>query len=277
MSGKTGSTGVPRQILTALLATVAVVACGVPAPAQSNSLLHPKSNLHRRQAGRVPTSQPATRQPLSPAAGRAAGFSPRGAANSNDPADQPPPNTVLLAVSPFAVEAPQPRKIKVNDLVTVIIRETRTSLSDAKMKSEKEWEMKAELAKWFRLDKDDHLVAQTFPDSTPGVDFTFENTYEGKGKYDRKDSLTTRITATVIDVKPNGNLVLEARKRVKVADEDLVATLTGTCRSEDISAQNTVLSTQIADLEIEMPDEGAVRDATRRGWLMRLFDFLRPI
>jgi len=189
---------------------------------------------------------------------------------------EPPPNPVLLAVSPIAFEPPQPKVIEVNSLVTIIIRESRTSLNDAKMKSEKDWQTQATLARWFRLNPEDHLVAQTF-DPAPGVDWDFQNTYEGKGKYDRKDELTTRITARVIDVKPNGNLVLEARKSIKTGDEVLLATLTGECRSEDVTAANTVLSTQIADLQIEMPDKGAVRDATTRGWLMRLFDFAKPI
>ena len=86
----------------------------------------------------------------------------------------------------------------------------------------------------------------------------------------------TRIQARVIDVKPNGNLVLEARKRITVDEEDQIATLSGVCRSKDVTAQNSVLSTQVADLEISVSHTGAARDASRRGWAMRLFDLLRP-
>jgi len=262
-----------RRCRIGLLATFVLAVMCAAANAQNNSVLHGQ----RRQAARPVAGGASTNdaQPLSPVAG--VGVRSRGQV-ANDYDDEPPPNEVLVAVSPFGVEPPKPRKVLVNDLVTIIVRESRTSLSDAKMKSEKDWEMKSELSKWFRLDKDDHLVAQTFPSgATPGIDFTFENKYEGKGKYDRKDTLTTRITARVIDVKPNGNLVLEARKRVEVGEEVMTATLTGECRSVDVTAMNTVLSTQIADLEITLPDRGAVRDATRRGWLMRLFDLLRPI
>lgn len=260
-----------RSRLIPLVAWMLVI-CGHSAMAQSNSLLHANSQARHQRNQPPPTTQPATGLPLE----LATGF---GLRPPPQPVNwlEPPPNPVLLAASPYAVEAPQPQRISVNDLITIIIRESRTSLNDAKLKSEKEWEMKAELAKWFRLDVHDHLVPQTFTDGKPGVDFKFANSYEGKGKYDRKDSLTTRITATVIDVKPNGNLVLEAKKRIKTGDEILIATLMGVCRSEDVTAANTVLSTQIADLEIDIPDIGAVRDATRRGWLMRMFDLLRPI
>jgi flagellar L-ring protein precursor FlgH len=265
----------------ALVGAVLMILCtsAAPAVAQHNSLLglKPHNNGNSTGGDRLPaasqpalpdalTARPANGVPLPPPArpkSRAAnGF-------------EPPPNPLLLAVSPIAFEPPQPKVIEVNSLVTIIIRESRTSLNDAKMKSEKDWQTQATLARWFRL-QDCNLVAQEFPNGAPGIDWDFQNTYDTKGKYDRKDELTTRITARVIDVKPNGNLVLEARKRIKTGDEVLLATLTGECRSEDVTAANTVLSTQIADLEVERPDQGAVRDATTRGWLMRLFDFLKP-
>ena len=189
---------------------------------------------------------------------------------------EPQPNEVLLAVSPIAVAAPKPRTFEVHDLITVVVRESRKSASDAKLKSEKDWTLQWELAKWLRLNPEDQLVPQTFPNGTPGIDSDLKNKYEGKGKYDRSDELTTRITATIIDVKPNGNLVLEATKSIRTGDELVIATLIGECRSEDVTAQNTVLSTQLANLEIDMPERGAVRDATRRGWLMRAFDLIRP-
>ena len=261
-----------RRLAAGLLAVAVVAWSGAQTSAQDNSLLHGQRRQAARPAAGASADDPA---PINPSDGVGVRGRQQVAADYDE---EPPPNEVLVTFSPFGVEPPKPRKIQVHDLVTIIVRESRTSLSDAKMKSEKDWEMKSELTKWLRLDKNDHLVAQDFSsDVTPGVDFSFENSYEGKGKYDRKDTLTTRITARVIDVKPNGNLVLEARKRVEVGEEVLTATLTGECRSLDVTAQNTVLSTQIADLEITLPDQGAVRDATRRGWLMRLFDLLRPI
>lgn len=186
-------------------------------------------------------------------------------------------NPLVLRVSPIAVAAPEPRKIEVNDLITIIVRQSKSALSDSSLESEKEWEIKSELAKFLRLNPNNHLIPQTFEEGTPGIDFNFENSYEGAGRADRRDEFTTRISATVIDVKPNGNLVLEAKNRIKMDEEEQTVTLTGTCRTVDISAQNTVLSTQLADLEIVSENTGAVRDASRRGWLMRLFDLARPL
>ena len=115
-----------------------------------------------------------------------------------------------------------------------------------------------------------------FSAGNPAAEFDFKNDYGGDGKYDRKDELTTRVTARVIDVKPNGNLVLEATKSITIDEEGYIITLVGECRGRDVTPENTVLSTQIAEPEISVRHSGALRDATRRGWLMRTFDFLRP-
>ncbi|MGH7176477.1 MAG: flagellar basal body L-ring protein FlgH, partial [Tepidisphaeraceae bacterium] len=52
--------------------------------------------------------------------------------------------------------------------------------------------------------------------------------------------------------------------------------LTGICRAEDIDPDNTILSTQLFDLELSKSNTGAVRDTTKRGWVPRLLDMLNP-
>lgn len=191
------------------------------------------------------------------------------------PSEQPPPNPHLLRSSPIAVELPKPRKIQVHDLITIIVREDKRASSDSKLESERQWKVESELAKWFRL-AGGNLVAQPLPDA-PGVLFDFDNQYDGEGKTERQDSLITRITATVTDVKPNGTLVLEAKKAIATDEDRQIMTLTGVCRALDVTPQNTVLSTQLADAQIDVQHTGPARDASRRGWLMRFFDLLRPL
>ncbi len=247
-----------------LVISTAAVALALEAGAQTNSL----AKRGRQMLGHppAPSSQPAARSDVI-LGGPPADLGP---ASSNAV------NPVLLAISPIAVEVPEPRKIQVHDLVTVIVREDKKSTSDAKLESDKQWQIDAELKKWFRLDLHDRLVPQTFPNGTPGMDFEFNNKYDGEGKIERGDTLTLRITATVLDVRPNGTLVLEARKRIKNDEDVQIMTLTGTCRTEDVTAQNTVLSTQLADAEVVTEHTGPARDAARRGWLMKAFDWLRP-
>jgi flagellar L-ring protein precursor FlgH len=250
------------------LAALVITTSGPAADAQSNSLFH--------RTGNRPTSTPTTQ----PATGVAEVLLPapliRGL-QSNEDNGPPPPNEVLLAASLIAVEAPRPRKIKVNDLITVVIREEKRATSDSDLKRDKKWEIAAELKKWIRLNEAHKLVPQIFPAGNPAVDLEYDDKYEGKGKVGRKDTLITRITAKVVDVKPNGILVLEANKDIGVDEDRQIATLTGICRSEDVTAQNTILSTQLADAKINIQHSGPARDAARRGWLARIWDFIRPL
>jgi len=237
------------------------------ASAQSNSLFG-----NGRRSARVPTTQPATgaREAMLPASPAA-----QPALSPTD--DPPPPNEVLLASSLIAIQAPKPRKMKVHDRITIIIREEKRSSSDSDFKSDKKWEVSAELKKWVRLNEECKLVPQVFPEGNPALDLEYEDKYQGKGKIGRQDSLVTRVTATVIDIKPNGDLVLEASKDIKIDEDRQRIALTGICRSEDVTAQNTVLSTQLADARIDIKHTGPTRDAAKRGWMARLWDTIRPL
>lgn len=185
------------------------------------------------------------------------------------------PNPTLLAISPIGVAAPRKENIRPGALVTIIVRETKQALSDANLRSQKSWDLAAEVKEWIRLNEMGKLVQQNFPTGTPKAEFDLTDNYQGRGRVDRRDELITRITATVLDVKPNGTLVLEAKKTIELDEEKQVYTLTGLCRAEDLTPQNTVLSTQVADLRLNVQHEGAARDASRRNIWKRLADLFQ--
>jgi flagellar L-ring protein precursor FlgH len=80
----------------------------------------------------------------------------------------------------------------------------------------------------------------------------------------------------VLDVKPNGTLVLQARKTIKTDEEEQQFILSGICRVEDVATDNTVLSTQIFDLDLQKNHKGDVKDAVTKGWLPRLMQLVNP-
>lgn len=264
-----------KVVLGVLSALIAIQA----AHAQSNSLSERRMLPRAASVVAPPTSQPAARpqpagttpaMPLYNAASvspppRIAGLAPRTSYNS-----------VLMSHSLIAVPPAEPAKIGVDDQITVIIREDKTATSNQKLDAEKDWNLDSELEKWFRLDPSHNLIAQNFADK-PGAKFKFKNDYSGKASADRKDSLVTRIQAKVIDVKPNGVLVVEARKEVVIDEEGYIIKLIGECRSQDVTPTNTVLSTQLAGAKIDVQHSGALRDATKRGWLTKILDFVKPL
>jgi flagellar L-ring protein FlgH len=182
----------------------------------------------------------------------------------------------LEEASPIAIPSLPQRRFRVNDLVTIIVRQQKNYRVDGRLDSKKEWDVSGKLSEWFRFYEDHRLGSATLRHGQPGFDFEFANELRSRSQANRSDSFTTRLQSRIIDVKPNGNLVLEARVQGSHDEERWTITLTGMCRSEDVTPDNSILSTQIAELVIEEKNHGAVRDSTRRGWIPSVLDWLRP-
>ena len=193
-----------------------------------------------------------------------------------DASGKPNPLSQEVAKASYtAVSLPPPRKFAKHDLVTIIVRESAEADVSAKMGTEKETSVKGEIKAMPRINLSDLLEAQLRDNvisDPPSVDVGFKRDYEGSGDYKTEDTVTTRITARIIDVKPNGTLVLEARKFQTIDKETLEITITGTCRKEDIGSDNTVLSTQLYDLNLSKKHTGSIRRATRKGLLTRILE-----
>lgn len=190
----------------------------------------------------------------------------------------PDPNQAeLSSVSFFAVPAPQPRLLKKHDLVTIIVREESEYTSEGSSDLKKEAALEAKIEEFIRL-KLANVGVQGGAEgaSPPSIKLNGSRDFKGEATVERSDSLILRVTAEVIDVKPNGTVVLQARQRIKTDDEEQIFILSGACRVEDITPDNTVLSTQLFDKDLVKIHKGAVRDTTRRGWLPKLLDAANP-
>ncbi len=104
------------------------------------------------------------------------------------------------------------------------------------------------------------------------VELGFEREYEGEGEYERTESMTGRVRARIIDIKPNGMLVLEARRTIINDGEQSVLVATGNCMDTDITPEGTVRSNQLENLFIDKQHSGDLRESGEKGWLTKLFD-----
>jgi flagellar L-ring protein precursor FlgH len=184
-------------------------------------------------------------------------------------------NTMYEQYSWITAKPIPPRTFKVGDLITIIVRETRRFEADADLETKIRLDLQSQLNAFLKLTKGG-LGAATFQRGKPTVNYKYNNRLKSEGDTEREDRLTLRLTGKIIDVKPNGLLVLEARAKVRHDDELSVITLTGTCRKEDVTADNTVLSTQIADKNLVIDNHGALRAASSRGWILKLLDLFKP-
>ncbi|PQJ95278.1 flagellar basal body L-ring protein FlgH [Chromatium okenii] len=101
---------------------------------------------------------------------------------------------------------------------------------------------------------------------------TGDRTFDGSGDSSQSNQLSGDITVTVAEVLPNGNLVVQGEKWLGINQGNEFVRLRGIIRPVDISATNTVLSTQIANAELYYGGTGAVQDSNAQGWLSRFFN-----
>ncbi|HEY2585284.1 MAG TPA: flagellar basal body L-ring protein FlgH [Tepidisphaeraceae bacterium] len=179
-------------------------------------------------------------------------------------------------VSFFAVPEPEPKTLKVHDLVQVIVREQSEITSKGTNNMTRDSELDAKVNDFVKLNLSHMTVKGLQPNIAPEINLSGTRSFQGQGEVDRSDSFTARITAEVVDVKPNGTVVLQARKRIKTDEEEQEFILTGTCRVEDIGADDSITSTQLYDLQLQKNHKGDVRQATKRGSLGKLLDVINP-
>lgn len=118
-------------------------------------------------------------------------------------------------------------------------------------------------------------VPQAFFNALTGASSTGANSQnQGVGQTNTNQQFTTRLSVVVKDVQPNGNMVLEGQRWVKINKDLQSIVFTGIVRRDDVRLDNTVLSEQIADLRVYSEGKGQIADRQRRGILTRVLEWL---
>ena len=105
-------------------------------------------------------------------------------------------------------------------------------------------------------------------ESTSGINAT--------GKTKRENYVTTSLATRVLRVLPGGLMEIEGAREIRVNEETEYMVVRGMIRSKDVGADNSVLSTQIADASIEYYGKGVLADKQKPGWFSRLMDNVWP-
>jgi len=171
------------------------------------------------------------------------------------------------------IDPPKPRQFGLHEQVMILIDENSQQTSNESLQTKKDFKLDSSiktLPSLKDLIEGELRTGDRDPIVTAGAED--KRDFKGDGSYSRSDRFTARIAATVIDVKPNGLLVLEARKTIATNGETKTLVLSGTCRREDVTTSNTVLSSQLADLAIRQNTEGELRDASSKGWISQVLE-----
>jgi flagellar L-ring protein precursor FlgH len=119
--------------------------------------------------------------------------------------------------------------------------------------------------------------ANSFTPARATLGATSSNTFAGKGSTENSNDFSGTITATVIEVLPNGHLVISGEKQIGVNHNVDVLRFSGQVDPRAIQTGNSVASAQIANVRIEQRGKGQQADAQGIGWLGRFFLNVLPI
>jgi flagellar L-ring protein precursor FlgH len=155
--------------------------------------------------------------------------------------------------------------MSVDDILTIMIVESAKAGSESKTNTSKENSVGADVA--------GGSGALSFLPSF-GLSGGNKVGYDGKGGTTREGSLVATISARVIKVLDNGNLVIEGSKVVEINEEKEIIKITGMVRPQDIQQNNIIYSSSIADAQITYAGKGVANTGNRPGLLARVLNFI---
>ena len=149
---------------------------------------------------------------------------------------------------------------EMGDIVTVVIEEDASAIQSANSDASQNSNYNAE--------------SGGLLDFIPFFDFSYSDSESADGETQRSGTLQADITTEVVDLRENGNLKIQGKKRVKINGEIQTIVLEGTIRPQDINFDNEVSSKRVSNANIEYEGKGVVGDKQDPGVLTRLFNFI---
>lgn len=154
---------------------------------------------------------------------------------------------------------------RVEDVITVMVEESAKAMNDTQTETDEA--QKSSMG----------ISAGSGPlNFVPGMGVSggASTTYDGKGKTSRAGSVRATVSARVVRVLDNGNLLIQGHKEVEVNQEKEILKVSGIVRPDDIAPDNTVLSSKLADARIHYSGKGEAAQAAKQGWLARLWHWV---
>ena len=161
---------------------------------------------------------------------------------------------------------------RVGDLLTVLIRENQDLKNEEKTDLNKNSTLNYQLI--------DFAVKPDAFSSLPSVRTQKSDTFGGAANFEKSGEFEARLTAMVMDVLPNGNMIIEGRREIRIDEERKVLEFRGIVRRFDVTRGNTVESELVANAYVSYAGSGPLTNANKRrglsGWLYNAIDWLWP-
>ena len=217
--------------------------------------------------GGSPTRRPALHPPVTPQQEY------RQEAAANNPGS-------LFAASEADTLFEDSRARRVGDIVVVKLVENTKAQNKAETSSNKKSSNDYQVTNMFNRGHAGFIPFMPIgPQPSVGIPILDTNSASGinaTGKTKRENYVTTSLATRVLRVLPGGLMEIEGAREIRVNEETEYMVVRGMIRSKDVSADNSVLSTQIADASIEYYGKGVLADKQKPGWFSRLMDNVWP-
>lgn len=154
-----------------------------------------------------------------------------------------------------------PKARRLDDLVTVSVVEnvSATGSADANIHKKSDADVKIPMPR----------IAQELARIVPN---SAETDFNGSGGTTRTTQLSATLTARVVEVLPNGDLVIEGVREIDINGDRNLVVLTGVIRPIDIGQANVISSSRIGQLQIKALSQGLIKDSLSPGWLIRMLN-----
>ena len=168
------------------------------------------------------------------------------------------------------------RAAAAGDIVTIVVSENTVANKNNETKTEKNSSLSAAIQSFLYPAGAGASAILSHNGQMPAMAYNSDLKHDGSGAINNSESIVAHVACKVIDVLPNRNLVVEGRRETSFGGEKQTIVLHGLVRAEDVAADNTVLSYNVADATIQIIGKGSVSEAQRKGWFTKIYEFVNP-
>jgi len=166
------------------------------------------------------------------------------------------------------------RATGVGDILTIIVQENNSTSKDNSTKTSRSSGIDASISSFLYSPAASGLM--TKGGKLPAFKMDGKNSFDGGGAINNSEKIVARISVRIVDVLPNRNLLIEGTRDTAFSGEQQTMVLRGVVRSDDIAANNTVYSYNVADATIRFTSKGSLSDSQRKGWFTKVWDKVSP-
>ncbi len=192
---------------------------------------------------------------------------------------EPPKGAIFDANTYGSMLVSDFRARNIGDVITILIEENLAASKDVKTQTKRKSDYSLGLTGILGLQFEETMQPH-FDNGTvsaaKAIGGNVNDKFDGSGATSSGTKLSGTVSARVVQVLPGGNLLIEGSRELNVNNETQYIVLTGIVRPKDISSDNTISSTKIADARLSYTGAGQLSEKQQQGWMQRILGIVAP-